>query len=223
MRSNCTDRALVPAGTLLAVAAGPALGRAALHYADRTVLAAVVASRRPGWRRPAHRVTEFGSPPAVLGCLAAASAWAVRRGVPWPVLGRSVGSFAAGLLVRRTAAEMIRRPRPPQSWWWATPTGFSYPSRHTAWAALGYSAAADLLQRASGPGPAALTLRLVPTAAVAATRVLLAVHWPSDVAAGLAFSWAWRRVDRPARAYQRSASPARPAGRHRLPSTRPSP
>jgi undecaprenyl-diphosphatase len=71
--------------------------------------------------------------------------------------------------------------------------GPSFPSGHTSTAAAFYAAAAVVLARDRGP----VAFKLLTSAAVgiavavACTRVLLDVHWLSDVLAGLALGWAW--------------------------------
>jgi membrane-associated phospholipid phosphatase len=71
--------------------------------------------------------------------------------------------------------------------------GPSFPSGHSATAAACYAAVALLLARRRGHAArAALTGLAVGIAvAVAASRVLLDVHWLSDVIAGLLLGWAW--------------------------------
>jgi len=71
--------------------------------------------------------------------------------------------------------------------------GPSFPSGHSATAAAFYAGAALLLGRRRGHAArAALTGLAVGIAvAVAASRVLLDVHWLSDVIAGLLLGWAW--------------------------------
>jgi undecaprenyl-diphosphatase len=71
--------------------------------------------------------------------------------------------------------------------------GPSFPSGHTTAAAAFYAAAALLLGRGRGTGTrmvlagAAVGIAV----AVACSRVLLDVHWVSDVIGGLALGWAW--------------------------------
>ena len=74
--------------------------------------------------------------------------------------------------------------------------GPSFPSGHSATAAAFYATAALLLGRRRGqPTRAVLAGLAVGLAvAVAASRVLLDVHWLSDVIAGLALGWAWFAV-----------------------------
>jgi membrane-associated phospholipid phosphatase len=69
----------------------------------------------------------------------------------------------------------------------------SFPSGHSASAAATYAACALLLGRGRSPSVrAVLTGSAVAIAtAVAASRVLLGLHWFSDVVAGLALGWGW--------------------------------
>jgi membrane-associated phospholipid phosphatase len=75
-------------------------------------------------------------------------------------------------------------------------SGSSFPSGHAATAAASFAALALLLGlRRSHRVKAALTGTAVGIAvAVASTRVLLGVHWFTDVLAGLALGWAWFAV-----------------------------
>jgi membrane-associated phospholipid phosphatase len=75
----------------------------------------------------------------------------------------------------------------------AASLGPSFPSGHSALAAAFYAAAALVLARKRSPRTRALLAGGAVTiaVAVACSRVLLGVHWMSDVIAGLAFGWAW--------------------------------
>jgi membrane-associated phospholipid phosphatase len=74
--------------------------------------------------------------------------------------------------------------------------GPSFPSGHSSWSAAFFAAAALVLGRhASRRVRVALAAAAAGLAtAIAATRVLLDVHWVSDVVAGLALGWAWFAV-----------------------------
>jgi membrane-associated phospholipid phosphatase len=71
--------------------------------------------------------------------------------------------------------------------------GPSFPSGHSSWSAAFFAAAALVLVRHRGRrarevlAGAAVGIAV----AIATTRVLLGVHWLSDVVAGLALGWAW--------------------------------
>jgi membrane-associated phospholipid phosphatase len=71
--------------------------------------------------------------------------------------------------------------------------GPSFPSGHSSWSAAFFAAAALLLARGRGRRARIVLSGVAAGAAVtiAATRVLLDVHWLSDVVAGLALGWAW--------------------------------
>ncbi len=78
----------------------------------------------------------------------------------------------------------------------AATLGPSFPSGHSATAAAFYATAALLIGRhRTRPWRAVLIGLAVGIAvAVAASRVLLDVHWVTDVIAGLALGWAWFAV-----------------------------
>ncbi len=71
--------------------------------------------------------------------------------------------------------------------------GPSFPSGHSSYSAAFFAAAALLLGRERSHAARAVFAGLGASLAVAiaGTRVLLDVHWLSDVIAGLALGWAW--------------------------------
>jgi membrane-associated phospholipid phosphatase len=71
--------------------------------------------------------------------------------------------------------------------------GPSFPSGHSSWSAACFAAAALLLARGRGRRARIVLAGAAAGAAVAvaSSRVLLDVHWLSDVVAGLALGWAW--------------------------------
>lgn len=75
----------------------------------------------------------------------------------------------------------------------AATLGPSFPSGHSATAAAFYAAVALLVGRRRGHGARSLLAGGAAglAVAVASSRVLLDVHWVSDVIAGLALGWAW--------------------------------
>jgi membrane-associated phospholipid phosphatase len=94
-----------------------------------------------------------------------------------------------------TVKDLAHRVRPAFNPAAAT-LGPSFPSGHSATAAAFYACAALLIGRRRGRPARALVAGLAVglAVAVAASRVLLDVHWLTDVIAGLALGWAWFSV-----------------------------
>jgi undecaprenyl-diphosphatase len=132
------------------------------------------------WLVAARALSTLGTAP-----VAGAMVWVAtaRHGRP---ARRPLVMLATGVAVQRLAAAVVDRGRPPRDRWRVErPGGPSMPSGHAATAAL----AAGLVAPDSPAGyPVA--------AAIGASRVLLGVHWPSDVAAGLVYAAIWARLTR---------------------------
>lgn len=133
-----------------------------------------------------------------------------------------VGGNAALTTVTKNLVDRVRPDLDPI----AATLGPSFPSGHSSWSAAFFAAAALLLARGRSPRTqVALAAAAAAIAAgVAATRVLLAVHWLSDVAVGLTLGWAWfaacalgfRALLGPSAAPAASGrAPPAPAGEHR--------
>lgn len=148
-------------------------------HGEDAVLVAVQSALadRPGVLTTARALSHFGE--HSLGWLAVSAAGALiqpRRRQDWLIAG--AGAFtahAAAVVIKR----VVRRPRPHHpaiAINVATPSKLSFPSAH----ATSTTAAAVLLGRVTGlPLPAVL----VPPMAL--SRLVLGVHYPSDVAAGV--------------------------------------
>ena len=137
-------------------------------------------------------VTQFGATGWLLITMAivgAVESWRFRRlGVVGylAVVGVGVSILNNGL------KHLVQRERPA-----VNPLtsfgGYSFPSGHTAAAAACWAAIALVLARRSSRPVrtlAALLAALI-TIGVAASRVLLGVHWVTDVIAGVVTGWAW--------------------------------
>jgi membrane-associated phospholipid phosphatase len=75
----------------------------------------------------------------------------------------------------------------------AATLGPSFPSGHSAGAAAFWAAAAILVSRGRTPHQRSIIFGAAAgiAAGVACSRVMLGVHWLSDVVAGVLFGWAW--------------------------------
>lgn len=117
-----------------------------------------------------------------------------RRPVRWVAAYLAIVILGQNVLTR-TIKELADRVRPDLNPI-AETLGPSFPSGHAATAATFYAAAALVL----GRGRPRLTRAILAggavaiAVAVAGSRVLLDVHWLSDVVAGLALGWAWFAV-----------------------------
>lgn len=139
-----------------------------------------------------HLITQFGNITIVVALavvVALVDLWRTRN--RWTFL------FLALVLVGMELAQLgvkdlVGRVRPtldPA----AARLGPSFPSGHSATAAAFYAAAALVIGRGlRRPARHVLIAAAVATAiAVAGSRVLLDLHWLSDVVGGLALGWAW--------------------------------
>ena len=140
-------------------------------------------------------ITQLGSIYTVIGlCIVLAAAETIRERTVW-VIALIAVVIGGEELITNTVKQLVDRVRPTLNPAAAT-LGPSFPSGHSATAAAFYATAALLLGRWRGrPARSILAGLAVGIAvAVAASRVLLDVHWLSDVIAGLALGWAWFAV-----------------------------
>jgi membrane-associated phospholipid phosphatase len=133
-----------------------------------------------------RRVTQFGDPRFVdLLALAGAAAAATRR--RWDLVILLVAVRLLELGVNTLIKDLVDRPRPTLAHPIVHAAGNSFPSGHAAGTAAVFGALAILFLT---PGARVMNRVIVAVAAllvvcVATTRVLLGVHYPSDVAGGI--------------------------------------
>ncbi|MFJ9683170.1 phosphatase PAP2 family protein [Streptomyces sp. NPDC101194] len=168
-----------------------ALDRALHHWSS--------GHRPSGLVATARAVTATGT--GVFPYAAAVTAGLVAGGDTRRRLGQAAGALAFLLLgqgVRYGLMRVIARPRPPLGDWATHASGFAFPSGHATTSAL----MAGLLLTAIGvraqgrrvPRPlrvAGAALVVCWAAAVGLSRVLLGVHWVTDVLAGWLFATVW--------------------------------
>lgn len=150
----------------------------------------LVARHRSGALVTGARVATTGGVLWLLLVLAALFAFWFRRRVGWRVAMVPVLALVSGSVVSEVLKRLFDRPRPPLGLRAAAAAGRAFPSGHATNAAAFFTAIAIVLlvsvvraplRRAVLVGVAAIAVLLV-----GATRVVLAVHWPSDVLAGWA-------------------------------------
>jgi undecaprenyl-diphosphatase len=145
--------------------------------------------------RGLNAITQLGSINVVIAlAVVLAVTETIRERTVW-VTAFIVAALGGEELLMNTVKQLADRVRPtfnPA----AASLGPSFPSGHSATAAVFYATAALLIGRWRGRPARALLAGLAVgiAVAVAASRVLLDVHWLSDVVAGLALGWAWFAV-----------------------------
>jgi undecaprenyl-diphosphatase len=142
--------------------------------------------------RVLNDVTQLASIYVVVAlCVVLALVETVRERTVWVVVF-IVAAVGGEELLTLTVKQLANRIRPAFNPAAAT-LGPSFPSGHSATAAVFYATAALLLGRSRGRQARAVLAGLAAGIAVgvACTRVLLDVHWLSDVIAGLTLGWAW--------------------------------
>lgn len=157
--------------------------------ADRTLHLALYAGGDPALVAATHMVTAFGSGAILLPATAlGASVLALRRDLRGGALLLVI--TLSGRLLVELQKGWIGRPRPTDRPQLDAVSSFAFPSGHAANAvmvALGLA----LLVAPRAWRPAAIALAALIALAVGLSRIMLGVHWPSDVAAGWAFGLAW--------------------------------
>jgi undecaprenyl-diphosphatase len=206
---------------------------AALQHLDNSVAAWGYDHRSSISTSGLRAITSLGSIEVVIGLavlLVAVDFYRVRSHWSLPFLVAVLGGME---LLSIAVKHLVGRVRPtldPA----AASLGPSFPSGHSAAAAAFYAAAALIIVRGlpQRQSKVAIGVAVGIATAVAASRVLLDLHWLSDVIGGLALGWGWfalcgavfgGRLLRPTAAVDAAAAeaaappsaPARPAGRAR--------
>ena len=156
---------------------------------DVAVLAAFYAGDRPALADAARLVTLLGGWYFVTPLAAAVGLVVGVRGRPWPGLVLFVGSLVGRLLVELQKYELGRL-RPDEHPHLVNVHNLSFPSGHSANAMMVYVAMALML----GEGDRRLlwlVAALLLSVLIGLSRMMLGVHWPSDVLAGWSFGLLW--------------------------------
>lgn len=171
-------------GALLLLAAG-------LFPFDRSLAVAVVAARAEPWTTAAFvDVTALGGYTALILVTLTGVAIAARLG-----RGRTARTIALALPLAAVLTEALKaataRPRPDFAPWLSHASGLSFPSGHAAESAAVYLVLAAYGARAAPrAAPVLYGAALILVVLIGLSRVVLGMHWPSDVAAGWALGGA---------------------------------
>jgi undecaprenyl-diphosphatase len=211
------------AGLILGLLAYVVRSLPAVNHLDRSVSAWGFDHRTPFSTHALEALTNLGNITVVVVlAVAVAAVDFARTRSRWSALFLVV--VLGGMeLISTGVKDLVARARPslvPA----AAHLGPSFPSGHSATAAAFWAATALILgRRVGGKGRLLMTGAAVAIAvAVAGSRVLLDLHWLSDVIGGLALGWGWfalcaavfgGRLLRPTAAVDTAATAAaRPAG-----------
>ena len=200
---------------------------AAIQHVDNSVAAWVQDHSSPLSTSGLKAITELGNIKVVIGfAIVLVIVDAFRRRNRWSFLFlvTVLAGMEASMLVVKDIVERVRPTLNPA----AASLGPSFPSGHSATAAAFYAAAALIIGRTLRRPARQLVIAgaIGIAVAVAASRVLLDLHWLSDVVGGLALGWAWfalcavvfgGRLLVPTAAAQLAAAHADSADAYRLP------
>jgi undecaprenyl-diphosphatase len=163
---------------------------------DRSIYETLYAGGRPALVTIARIFTAFGEPTVLVGAGFVIAGWL------WL---RSRGRFALGLLVvilvGRGLSEVqkywIARARPELEPHLVVVKTSSFPSGHATSSMIFYLALALALTAPGGQRRMAAIAAVLLSLAIGTSRVMLGVHWPSDVIGGWSFGLLWVLVTLP--------------------------
>jgi undecaprenyl-diphosphatase len=180
---------------------------------DRRIYELLYAGHRPVLAAIALFFTTFGEPTLVLLIGAAVALW-----LWWTGRGRLGGSMVLVMLVGRGLVELqkywVARVRPDLEPHLVIVKSSSFPSGHAANSMIVCLTLALALTAGTRWQRPAVIAAIVLSLLIGMSRVMLGVHWPSDVIGGWAFGMLWVLVTlRPAERLlqRRSTPPATPA------------
>ncbi|MGQ0590085.1 MAG: phosphatase PAP2 family protein [Sphingosinicella sp.] len=157
---------------------------------DRGLLLVAYAGRDPTVTEVARWLTELGGFPVLIAATAAGAAWLL-----WRREWRSALLLAAlplsGRLLVELQKEWTERLRPDANEPLVAVETLAFPSGHAANATLVWLGLALLLPRSERMRAFAVWGAVWLALAVGISRVMLGVHWPSDVIAGWSFGLFW--------------------------------
>jgi undecaprenyl-diphosphatase len=157
---------------------------------DRALLLFFHAGERPEIARPARILTELGGYLVLMPLMAAGALW-----LAWKRRFRDAALLLAVTISGRLLVEIQKvqmgRIRPQENTHLVEVHSLSFPSAHAANSAMVYLSLALLLTSTWPRRALALWAAAWLSILIGTSRVVLGVHWPSDVIAGWAFGLFW--------------------------------
>jgi undecaprenyl-diphosphatase len=161
---------------------------------DQNVTSAMVAHRSPGLDAVMKAVTWLGSWVALAVAGAILIVLTARRSLPVLGLILAVVAWGGESLGVALVKHAVQRQRPPQDVWLVTAHGWSWPSGHTAVAAVLFFILAMTLSYLTANRLMRATVWITAAAGVGLvgfSRIELGVHWATDVIASVVFVSLW--------------------------------
>lgn len=164
-----------------------------LQAADQQILDFVIARRVPSWNASALEITALGSGTVITIIVLIALFFLVAARDYGSALQLSLAA-TGGLFFTRMIKHVLARERPSALHRLAEVSSYSFPSGHslasaTVYLTLGLVLARHMPNHAGRIGLFVIALTL--TMVVGFSRAYIGVHFPGDIAAGLAFGWGW--------------------------------
>ena len=157
---------------------------------DRTIYEAVYAGNRPALAAAARAVTLLGEPDLLIAASIAAALWlyyAGHRHLPWVFIG--IVMIGRGLSEAQKL--WIARVRPEFEPHLVVVKTSSFPSGHATSSMIFYTTLALVLTAGTRWRGTAVAGAVLLSLLIGVSRVMLGVHWPSDVIGGWSFGLLW--------------------------------
>jgi undecaprenyl-diphosphatase len=157
---------------------------------DRAVYEALYAGQHPALAGAARTLTNLGSPRSLLiaALVCAICLLLIRQGRIALVF---LAIMVAGRMLNELQKQWIGRPRPELEPHLVSTHSHAFPSGHAANSMIFYVTLALVLTSGTRLERPALVAAVLLSLLIGISRVMLGVHWPSDVVGGWAFGAFW--------------------------------
>jgi len=157
---------------------------------DRQIYEALYAGNRPALLAVARFFTALGEPTVLIGAGVVVAAWLFWRGhrhLPWVL----IAIVAIGRALSELQKYWIGRVRPDVEPHLVVVKTSSFPSGHATSSMIFYLTVAMTLTVGTRWHRPAVAAAVALSLLIGLSRVMLGVHWPSDVVGGWAFGLLW--------------------------------